>query len=149
MKTKLFAAMLLFGAWSVVATGQGADEQKALEKFKGTWKLVSEVDSGKNIPADPNEVFIFDGKKNCTNKCGLGIRDEFELKVNPTKTPKEIDLIPLKEPNKGIPSLAIYKLEGNKLSICINFNVGAKRPTAFECNESNRNIILIMEKVEK
>jgi uncharacterized protein (TIGR03067 family) len=146
MKTKLMAVMLLFGAWSVVATGQGDD--KELEKFTGTWKLTSEVDSGMNIPADPQEVFVFKGK-NLVNRVGPKITDEFEVKLNPGKTPKEIDLIPLKEPNKGVPSPAIYKMEGNKLTICVNFAPGGKRPTAFESNQTNRNIILTMEKMDE
>ena len=147
MKTKLVAAMLLFGAWSVVATGQGDDEKKELDKFKGTWKLTSEVDSGTNIPADPNEVFVFEGTK-VVNKVGPKITDEFNLKLNLKAMPKEIDLIPLKEPNKGVPSPAIYKMEGNKLTICVNFATGGKRPNAFESNQTNRNIILTMEKME-
>jgi uncharacterized protein (TIGR03067 family) len=147
MKTKLMAVMLLFGAWAVVATGQGDDEKKELEKLKGTWKLTSEVDSGTSIPPDPNEVFIFNGK-NVQNKVGPKITDEFDLKLNLKENPKQIDLIPLKEPNKGVPSPAIYKIEGNKLTICVNFAPGGKRPNAFESNQTNRNIILTMEKME-
>jgi uncharacterized protein (TIGR03067 family) len=147
MKTKLLALIVLFGSWSVVATGQGADEKKELEKLKGHWKLVSEVDSGQNIPADPTELFIFHGN-NLLNRVGLKILDEFELKVNPTKKPKEMDLIPFKEPNKGIPSPAIYKMEGNKLTICVNFGPGGKRPSDFTSNATDRNIILIMERLD-
>jgi uncharacterized protein (TIGR03067 family) len=147
MKTKLVAAMLLFAAWSVVATGQGDDEKKELEKLKGTWKLTGEVDSGTNIPPDPQEVFIFNGK-NVVNKVGPKITDEFDLKLNLKENPKQIDLIPLKEPNKNVPSPAIYKFDNGKLVICVNFAPGSKRPNAFESNQTNRNIILTLEKAK-
>jgi uncharacterized protein (TIGR03067 family) len=148
MKSNLLALLVLFGAWSAIATGQGGDEKKELEKFKGTWKLIGEVDSGQNIPADPNEVFIFNGN-NLLIKLGLKITEEFDLKVNPTKTPKEMDLISIKEPNKGVPFPAIYKMEGNKLSICVNFALGGKRPTDFISTAENRNLLKIMEKIQK
>jgi uncharacterized protein (TIGR03067 family) len=146
MKTKLLAVVLLFGAWSVLATAQGDDAKKELESLKGTWKLMEETDSGQKIPVDPNEIFIFNGD-NLVNKVGTKITDEFQIKiVGAAKNPKEIDLIPLKDPNKGMTSPAIYKVEGNKLTICVNFAVGSKRPTAFTSDQTNRNIILTMEK---
>jgi uncharacterized protein (TIGR03067 family) len=147
MKTKVLAVVLLFGAWSVLATAGGDDAKKELEKLGGTWKLIEETDSGQKIPVDPNEVFIFKGES-LTNKVGAKTTDEFTVKVMPGKNPKEIDLIPLKEPNKGVPSPAIYKVEGNKLTICVNFAPGSKRPTAFTSDQTNRNIILTMEKSE-
>jgi uncharacterized protein (TIGR03067 family) len=145
MKTKLMAVMVLFSAWAVMATAQGEDSAKELESLKGTWKLVSEVASGQNIPADPMEIFIFTGD-NVVNKVGPKVTDEFTIKVNPTKTPKEIDLIPLKDPNKGVSCPGIYKVEKNELTICVNFNANAKRPTAFESTNTNGNIILTMKK---
>lgn len=148
MKTKVVALALLFGVWSVVASAGGDDAKKELEKLKGTWKLTSEVDSGQQIPPDAmGEIFVFNGD-NVVNKVGAKVTDEFQIKLNPAKSPKEIDLIPLKEPNKGVPSPGIYKVEGNKLVICVNFAPGSKRPTGFDSNQTNRNIILTMEKME-
>jgi uncharacterized protein (TIGR03067 family) len=146
MKTKVLAVALLFGAWAVLATaGGGDDAKKEMEKLQGTWKLTSEVDSGQNIPVDPNETFTFKGE-DLINKVGNKATDEFKVKIIPGKTPKEIDLIPQKEPNKGVPSPAIYKIEGNKLIVCVNFAPGSKRPGGFDSNQTNRNIILTMEK---
>jgi uncharacterized protein (TIGR03067 family) len=150
MKTKLLAVMVVFGASAVLATAGGDDAKKDMEKLKGTWKLTSETDSGQNIPVDPNEVFVFDGEK-LTNKVGSKVTDEFKVKiVGAGKSPKEIDLIPEKDPNKGVAAPGIYKLEGkdDKLTICINFAPGSKRPTGFESNQQNRNIILVMQKME-
>jgi uncharacterized protein (TIGR03067 family) len=145
MKTKVLAVVLLFGAWAVLATAGGDDAKKEMEKLQGTWKLTSETDSGQNIPVDPNEIFTFKGE-DLVNKVGNKVTDEFKVKISAGKTPKEIDLIPQKEPNKGVPSPGIYKIEGNKLTVCVNFSPGSKRPAGFDSNQTNRNIVLTMEK---
>jgi uncharacterized protein (TIGR03067 family) len=151
MKTKLTAVLLLCGAWCVAATGQGGDAKGAkeeLDKLQGTWKLVSEVDSGQTQQVDPMETFTFN-KDTCQNKVGSKLTDEFTIKIDPGKTPKEMDMIPLKDPSKGIPCPAIYKIEGNQLVICVNFSPNGKRPSGFDSNANNRNIILKMDKMEK
>jgi uncharacterized protein (TIGR03067 family) len=147
MKAKLVALALIFGAWAVSVSADEQDAKKALAELKGTWQLVNEVDAGTPFPADPKEVFIFNGES-LVNKVDTKVTDEFTLKIDPTKTPKEIDLVPQKDPNKGVPAPAIYKVEGNKLTICVNFTPGAKRPSNFESNNTNRNIILTMQKMD-
>jgi uncharacterized protein (TIGR03067 family) len=143
MITKVLAVALLFGAWTLAAMGGGDDAKKELDKLQGVWKL----EEGK-IRDYRDEFFII--KDDCIiDKIDAKVIDEFRVKiVNPTKNPKEIDLIPLKDPNKGIACPAIYKVEGNKLTICVRFEPGSKRPTDFTSNQTNRNIILIMVKVE-
>jgi uncharacterized protein (TIGR03067 family) len=146
MKAKLAAVAILFGIWAVLANAQGEDTKKDVEGLNGTWKLVSEIDRGQNMPVDPNEVFIFNGD-NLVNKVGQKVTDEFTLKkVNAAKNPWEIDMIPLREPNKGMSCPAIMKVDGNQLTICVNFSPGAKRPTTFESTQANGNIILTMKK---
>jgi hypothetical protein len=46
-----------------------------------------------------------------------------------------------------VPWPAIYKIEGNKLTLCVNFDAGTKRPTTFTSDQTNRSTILVMEKV--
>jgi len=146
MKAKLAAVAILFGVWAVLAHGQGEDPKKDMDSLNGTWKLVSEMDRGQNIPVDPNEIFVINGDS-LVNKVGNKITDEFTIKkVNAAKNPQEIDLVPLRDPNKGVPCPAILKVEGNQLVICVNFNPGAARPTTFESTQANGNIVLTMKK---
>jgi uncharacterized protein (TIGR03067 family) len=147
MKTKLLALVVLVGPLTGVGVGGGDEVKKELAKLQGTWKLGLQPGPNGGLE-DPNETFIFDGD-NLKTKRDTKISDEFQVKIIPGKTPKEIDLIPLREPNKGKPCPAIYKLDGNELTICVNFAPGAKRPTDFTATAKNRNILLIMEKIEK
>jgi hypothetical protein len=48
-----------------------------------------------------------------------------------------------------MPYRAIYKLQGNKLTLCVNFTSNGIRPTDFSTNATNTRIyLLIMEKIE-
>ena len=100
-----------------------------LEKLEGKYKMTGSEGSGR---ADPNPgqkgaliegttySFLFDGKKSGDSK----------IKLDPTTTPKSIDMIS----GRGT-SLGIYRItEDGELQICINQAQGAgseKRPTKF------------------
>jgi uncharacterized protein (TIGR03067 family) len=146
MKTKPLAILFLVGALPVFALAGGDEQNKELARLQGTWRLLP--DDNSHGPAVHNEFFIFDGD-NLKDVVGKKVIDEFTVKIIPGKTPKQMDLIPLKEPNKGVASPAIYKIESKKLTICVNFAPGGKRPVDFTSDAKNRNIILVMEKVEK
>jgi uncharacterized protein (TIGR03067 family) len=168
MKTRFLLIVLLCGAWPIMATAQDNDARKELAKLKGTWKLVYEEDSGEKIPVRPREQFIFSTDYPApagSATWALSLRNRmdrrlvpknpdvglFWLRVPAIKMPRELDFWDA-DICKGdlIPSLAIYKIEGNKLTICVNWFFGgsSRRPTDFTTNATNRNVLLIMEKVE-
>jgi uncharacterized protein (TIGR03067 family) len=147
MTTKLLALTLLFSALTFAGTTAGEDAKRELAQLKGTWRVLSEETAGLKIPADPNQVFIFSGPYLLV-KVGTKITDEFRVEiVNAAKDPKEMDLIHFKEPYKGMVCPTIYKIEGNKLTLGVNFTPGNKRPAAFTTDQANGNTVLTLEKV--
>jgi uncharacterized protein (TIGR03067 family) len=125
---------------------QVLERVSGLPALQGTWRLIQENDSGQAIPCDPNERFIFKGG-NLLNMVGRKATDEFNVRIIRGHRPQQMDLIPLKEPNRGVPFPAIYKIEGDKLTICVNFQPGGKRPDSFNNNANNRWIVLTMQRV--
>jgi uncharacterized protein (TIGR03067 family) len=53
------------------------------------------------------------------------------FKLNSTKTPKEMDLLPEYEPYKGVATPAIYEIESGRLRVCSAEPNGKVRPTNF------------------
>jgi uncharacterized protein (TIGR03067 family) len=145
------AAKILAAEWAKIEDAKAKlAEQKAKDaettKLEGTWKLLSEIDRGKNRLVDPKEVWIFGGDK-LENKIGLTPADSFTVKIAADKSPKEIDLIPLQDPNKGVPCRAIYKVDGTTFTICVNFAAPkGERPSAFESSQDNRYILMTFKK---
>ena len=69
-------------------------------------------------------------------------------KVNPKADPPEIDLTPaagVKRP----PSLGIYKLAGDTLTICFDQEPGAARPKSFESPAGSAVLVLTLKRVKK
>src|SRR5262245_61143357 len=96
----------LFCAVGFAASGSLADDKEDLEKevkkFQGAWTIESSVTGGKEIPAGDLKEFIltFEGEKH-TLKKGDEVIQVGTQKIDPSKSPKTIDVTMTEGPNKG------------------------------------------------
>lgn len=119
-KITLIAAGLLL-MWSVgspfAADVGGADAEKELKKFQGTWVMVSGELGGKKA-ADEHvnrSKIVYEGNKlqiMVPNQTGETIVAEV-VKIDPTKNPKEMHFIRKNGPNAGKALIGIYEFEGD------------------------------------
>jgi uncharacterized protein (TIGR03067 family) len=103
----------------VMAAAQGQDavatEKKALE---GTWTVATVND----LTPDPVDYkYTFAGDK-LTMDIG-GNRVSMRIKLDPSRTPKQIDILGGEHPLKGI-----YEIKGNAMRLCL----GKERPDTFK-----------------
>lgn len=101
--------------------GDGAikDGEKRVSEIDGVWTLVSASNDGAATPAETIKrqdfrVTIDDGRLVLRYTDRKPREIAFTFTLDPTKSPKQIDL---SQGPKGA-SLGIYKLEGNRLTIC-------------------------------
>src|SRR5262245_27699684 len=105
---------------------KGAKDEQALE---GLWQAVDLQANGQKAPAEEvKEIQI--QIKGEQLVIGPSTR-KHKLAIDPDAKPKTLDLTPYDGPAKGKKlSCAIYKLDGDKLVICLNEEgEGKKRPT--------------------
>jgi uncharacterized protein (TIGR03067 family) len=167
--------------WSTLALAGAGDPQKSaapdpakskdLDKLQGTWKLVAEeaVVSGdwywgtrvwkklegrdlwKDIGGElwakvvGNRVtftFVRDRKKTST---------EARLKLSPLNSPKGLDLTFQEENKPRETALFIYTLEGDKLTVACEVELGKQmaRPKAFNRGEDSHQVILHFQRESK
>jgi uncharacterized protein (TIGR03067 family) len=113
--------------------GDGGAAQGDQAKLQGTWKPVkfmigtSEHNPSKKMAAFKDDMMDF-----------YPIADELKYKLDPSKSPKEIDLIPQSGPDKGQVYPGIYKLEGDTLTIISVNRPGRKRPGSFDMKANDR-----------
>jgi len=126
-------------AFSNAFESKGDVAKDELEKMKGDWTLVStETNAKKSTPEDFKEfsrkvrgetysvtIESEEGKQTI----GLKI-----LKLDPSKTPKIIDVEMTEGPAKGEIFRGIYKFEGDTQVICLA-GPGKDRPAKFDPNE--------------
>jgi uncharacterized protein (TIGR03067 family) len=127
------ATSLLLAAAPPEKVTSGSDS----EKLQGTWLLVSVEINKQPIPLED----LKSGKTVVTAQLvvkgesylfTLGEeRLEMTFKMDPTKTPKAIDMTIVAGPEKGKVHHGIYKLEGDTFTICRYFEPDKDRPTEF------------------
>ena len=124
---RLFALISL--AVGLLGVGDGPDSQdgkQEAEKLRGTWTFTKMVRNGQNLLTQFGEVeVVFDAKKFTSP----GIEAEYTL--DPSKNPKAIDISYKQGPAAGQTIKAIYKLEGDTLTICRALTQKDERPKEF------------------
>ncbi|QDU75314.1 Serine/threonine-protein kinase PknB [Bremerella volcania] len=111
-----------------------------LDRIQGTWQVTYSEDSGRIAPQEllANLRFIIDGQTLTTEIAGR--KSVSTYKLDPTSTPKMIDLT-----ENGRSKLGIYDLDGDTLRICIA-ETGKQRPAAFDSQPNSANDVVIMLK---
>lgn len=140
------AAAFAFGAVGLVGYVLAAPVPKEKGKVKdedaiqGTWKVETFDLGGAAGGPPPGEVtklkLTFKDGKVAADR-GDGKPDAIDYKIDPSTTPKSLDLI-----EKSNPMLAIYELEGDTLKICVSEG-GAKGVRPAEMKSDGKNVAVI------
>lgn len=143
---------LLLMASIGVATPIRADDPASAEarRLEGAWKVVALESDGRKAPASALEAmkdarWIFKGSEVSFQEPNAPGKSSF--KVDPGKSPKEIDLIGLDGAEKGKTMQGIYRLVDGELTICLRDAgaAGKGRPKEF-ATEAGSGLGLIVLK---
>jgi uncharacterized protein (TIGR03067 family) len=130
----------------VISLSVGLGVDKGLEALQGTWRVEKLTARGKEVPPEKAKAITFvierDAVKRLVN--GVDRKDPATLKVDASKKPAQIDLVPAKE---GDPTmLGIYELDGDTLRWCFS---AKKRPAKFEAPTGGDATLLILKRVKE
>ena len=135
-------------------TGARADDkaevEKELKKFQGTWTFVSASSlDGKELPASElvGLVLTFEGAKHTVKK-GNEVIQVGTQKLDPSRSPKAIDVTLTEGPKKGAVMLGIYEIDGDTLKVCFAAE-GNKRPTEFKSPPGSETFVNVHKRVKK
>jgi uncharacterized protein (TIGR03067 family) len=133
----LFAATfaLGFAPAPFPRTSRSAKEPPDLERMQGAWVIVERRSGRRLLANEKGEAtlrgnrwhFIFDGE----------VRSRWDVKLDPTANPRALDYV---GENNGITLFAIYRFEGDKLTVC--YTLSGKRPTGFRAENNEWSMIL-------
>jgi uncharacterized protein (TIGR03067 family) len=122
------ATLLLVAA----ATSAGDSAKKEMKQFEGMWTLASLQINGKPVAEPDLKKFKLTAVGELWNLSIDGKQYPAQYRVEPDRTPKEIDVTYLEGPNKGKTVHGIYEFDGNTLRLCRQIEPDKDRPTAFE-----------------
>src|SRR5437879_4175702 len=146
----LLCTLVLTASGGFGARAEGkADVENELKKFQGTWTFESVEAGGKELPAGELKALIltFEGDKHTVKK-GDEVIQVGTQKLDPSKSPKTIDVTMAEGPNKGAVMLGIYEIDGDTLKVCFDPQ-GKRRPTEFKSAPGSANFVNVHKRVKK
>ena len=126
-----------------------ADLEKEVRKFQGTWTFESSETGGKKLPVGELNglILTFEGHKHTVKK-GDEVIQVGTQNLDPSKSPKAIDVTITEGPNKGAVMLGIYEIDADTLKVCFDAQ-GKKRPTEFKSAPGSETFVNVHKRVKK
>jgi len=152
MRIALVTLLCTFALTASGGTGSRADDkadvEKELKKFQGTWTFESVEAGGKEVPAAEFKriTVTFEGDR-YTVKKGDEVIQAATQKLDPSKSPKTLDVTVAEGPHQGVVMLGIYEISGDTLKVCFDPE-GKKRPTQFK-SASGSQTLVVHKRVKK
>ncbi len=120
--------------------------------MQGTWVLIGGRINGRDITANEAQlvdiVVVIKGDEMRAIFKGKPSDSITRMKLDPSKSPAQVDTEDIEGPGKGTKNYGIYAVEGNTLKLCIRDKANG-RPTAF-VNKDDSNFddcYLILKRV--
>jgi uncharacterized protein (TIGR03067 family) len=138
------------GVVSLLTAAAPADSKKAEEvkAMNGTWELVSGEVGGQKMPdaVVKTLTLVLDGERYTLKSPGPD--DTGTVRLNPEKSPKELDVTGMDGPNKGKTFPAIYELGEDTLKVCYDLD-GKKRPSEFKSAPGTRQFLAVYKRKKR
>jgi RNA polymerase sigma-70 factor (ECF subfamily) len=112
------------------------------EKLQGTWAIVSAERGGVAVPDDVKKWKTIVKDDKWTVWFTETQSKESTFKLDPAATPRGIDIT---GPEGGVEA-GIYKLEGDKLTICYELGPDSKRPGEFRTEPGSKQVLLVLQR---
>ena len=147
---RIICVLVVLATPLLLAAGDD-DVRKELKALQGKWKAVALEAGGKPLPKEaiPDFTYIIGADGKATGKMA---KSEYTatMTVNPKKDPKTIDNVHESGPHKGKGQYGVYKLEGDKLTVCITAPGAAEgnRPKDFTTKDT-ANVVFVFERVKE
>jgi uncharacterized protein (TIGR03067 family) len=130
------------------------EAQKELKKLQGKWKIQKMAGDGMEIVLGPNDKELigeFKGMKWILGGVEEKSRvEKAEVCALDTKTdPICIDFKSLEKSRGDAIDEAIYKLDGDTLTICLYQGQGKQRPTTFDIPKDKGTVLVVMKRLKE
>src|SRR5262245_65938774 len=111
--------------------------------MEGEWTLVAMEVDGKAVNSKKLASAKLTISKDQYTLGSRGKQTEVELKLDPSKSPKEIDMTFLDGPNKDRVGKGIYEITDGKLKICRSLDPQDERPKDFKTEGKNNYFVMV------
>jgi uncharacterized protein (TIGR03067 family) len=135
-------ALLLLSSGLVALPILGDVSARDLLRLQGEWVLVRMEVGGKEVPAERLASASLRVQGRQYRLTTRNMTFDVAIRLDARASPKEIDMTFLDGPNQDRTGKGIYKLEGNRWTICRSVRPEDDRPREFSSEEVNYFIMV-------
>jgi uncharacterized protein (TIGR03067 family) len=140
----MFASALL-----MVAADDPRDAvKKEYDKFEGTWKMESFTMDGKPAPIETFAAFRMTLKGENFSTVAAEEKSNGTYKVDPSKSPKTIDITFTGGQLDGLTMLGVYELDGDTYTVCLPPGRGSERPKELASKPGSGLVLEVFKRVK-
>jgi uncharacterized protein (TIGR03067 family) len=121
--------------------------QKEYDRFEGTWVMESFTVDGTPTPIENFANFRMTLKGEKFSTISEEGKTDGTYKIDPTKTPKTIDITFKGGPLDGMTMLGVYELEGDTYKVCLPAG-GKERPKELASKPGSGLILEVLKRVK-
>jgi uncharacterized protein (TIGR03067 family) len=127
-------------------------KKKDLDRLQGTWAAASVEYNGDKVEADlvKNLTIVLDGDTMTIKGESAEVKKygKATLKIDPTTTPKIIDITISAGDEKGTTFEGIYEVDKDAWKLCVKL-AGKERPTKFESKADTQDVLAVFKRAKK
>ena len=144
---KWHLTMVVSACALVGADARDAANKKDVEKWKGTWQVVSLENDGKTAASDQVAKMKLTVKGTDYHFQNGDLSEHGSYRFNAATDPKQLDIVVGDGPDKGKVYLVIYEVADDRLSICLE-SANKKRPTALAAPTGSGCVLEVWKRVK-
>jgi uncharacterized protein (TIGR03067 family) len=122
------------------------DAKTDRDRLQGDWQLTAMTIDGRETPAEKTKDYRLRVRG---DEYVVHITDtprELKFKIDPRQTPKAMDLTYQSGENKGRVNRAIYRLDGDTLTMCRHREADQDRPADFESKPGSGLVLTVWKR---
>ena len=135
--SRYVVTVLVIGLLLGAAPAPEDKAKKDREALQGTWRWVLSEQGGKELGDDLRQHTLIFEKDTFAVKLGGRVIVGGRFKLDPSKSPKTIDLQITEGQDKGKAQVGVYELDGDTFKLCVARAGETERPTTMEAKEGN------------
>lgn len=134
---------------TIALAGDAEAIRKDKAALQGTWSVIASQQDGERVPTDDlKDLYLIFKDNAILIREGGKTEEKFAFQLNPSKTPKEMDLTIKFGPNKEKIDRAIYEFDGDRVRICIQSNKDAPRPRDLAAPSGSKLWLVTLQKTK-
>ena len=137
-------SLALLGGLVTLSAGLAEDRKDRDSPIVGTWTIVSIEAGGKADDTITKGKIVIEGDTLAHVKPNGEKGSYGTIKLDPTKSPKEMDMTARDGPNKDATFPAIYELDGDSLKICMARTWA--RPTELKTKPGHQQLLYVLKR---